>query len=489
MTQTLQCPGCHAAVAVRDDAGGTRVQCPHCEQQLVVPGFGTSSSSDDDDWLELEAPKLADVTPPASSDAVSMPADEEPLAESQSSTETDEDSGDDDLFGMELPPMAPVTPRPAIRDDPFTSLPDELPPIDLSPPAAPVAQDVEYETEFTIKCHICGSHADVTAKQSGKQIRCRDCHTPMKVPPAPRRKTPVQIDMDSAATFTFNESSATRDDRPADPYRKSASELLAEAEKVEEESPPDDLDVPKIRDWAQSTFGILAQMGVLVHWIALSLVGAMVGSIVVSVGTPILLMSLFPLGIFFAAMVLACGFTILQSVANDEDGVTDWPLTLEPMEWLAPMVFCFAAVGLVGGPAWFLASMPFGQGLTTVFLTMASIFILFPFVLLSMLDMQNILVPFSPEVGRSITRCEEAWGSFYFSAGILFFGTFMGFAVGSLSSPVANVVIAVFLGVAATFVYFALIGRLAFAIGQSVNEVPRENDIESIRDAERRGSK
>ena len=55
-------------------------------------------------------------------------------------------------------------------------------------------------------------------------------------------------------------------------------------------------------------------------------------------------------------------------------------------------------------------------------------------------------------------------------------------------SAVANLAIAVTVGVAATFVYFALIGRLAYAIGQSVNDEPMVNDIDAVREAERQQS-
>ncbi|MEM6363165.1 MAG: hypothetical protein AAF745_01980 [Planctomycetota bacterium] len=481
MTQSLQCPACKAAVTVGEDAGGQRVSCPHCDSTFVVPGSTSLASGDDDDWLSLDDPFAES---PVGPDTVrtSMPEPSVsgalPEVEPTPSANRGDDFGDD-LFDMALPSAAPPT-----QSSPSAPPSGSAQPVQTQ---SATAQSVEFETHFRITCRTCGSPIGVTAAQTGRQIKCRDCHCLITVPSPPRKKKKPQIDLDSAATFTFEESLAIREDRPADPYRKSAQDLLAEAEAVEESTPAeDDDDVPKIGEWLRSTFGILTQLGVLTHWLILSAVGGLVGGIVVGVGTDILLMSLFPLGLFFAAMTLACGFAILQSVANDEDSVDQWPLTLEPAEWISPLLLCLTAVGLTVGPVWFAASIAFEQSITTVFICMASLFVLFPFVLLSMLDMQSVFVPFSPEVGRSITRCEEAWGGFYFSAAILFFATFLIFVFASLQSAVATLVIALTTGVAATFVYFALIGRLAYAIGQSVNEKPMVNDIDSVREAERR---
>ncbi|MEP3931894.1 hypothetical protein, partial [Rhodopirellula bahusiensis] len=355
------------------------------------------------------------------------------------------------------------------------------------PPASdePVAHNVEYEENFRVRCPVCATMMNVTSAQSGKQIRCHDCHKSIKVPPAPRKKKKVVIDMDRAQSFQFNETAVTQSDRPADPFRKSAQELLAQAARVEEEEPAPDLDVPKISDWAKAVFGVFGQFSVTVHWLILSSIAAVIAFIAIASGFDAALKFLFPAGIVYGAMVLACGFTILQSVSNDEESVSDWPLTLEPMEWLAPTAFCFAAVGLTGGPGWLIGTLAFGQNLATVCLTMLSVFLLFPFVLLSMLDMQNMFVPFSPEVGRSVTRCEEAWGGFYLSAALIFFGAFLIFFMASLFPPVAAAVVCIFVGTAGTFIYFAMLGRLAKAIGQSVNDQPRDNDIDEVREAER----
>ena len=101
-----------------------------------------------------------------------------------------------------------------------------------------------------------------------------------------------------------------------------------------------------------------------------------------------------------------------------------------------------------------------------------------------MLDMNSAFVPFSPEVARSVTKCQESWGGFYFSSGLLFIGLFLGFALASNSTPAVTAVVSIVAGIGVTFSYFSMIGRLAFAIGQAVNAPPMKNEIDRTRQTE-----
>jgi hypothetical protein len=122
-----------------------------------------------------------------------------------------------------------------------------------------------------------------------------------------------------------------------------------------------------------------------------------------------------------------------------------------------------------------------GPQLLSVAVTMFSIYVLFPFVLLSMLDMNSAFIPFSSEVARSITKCEEAWGGFYFSSGALFVALFLVFATASSISPASGAVLAITCAIAGAFLYFGMIGRLAYSIGQAVNAPPRHDEVDRTR--------
>ncbi|SMP40415.1 hypothetical protein SAMN06265222_101440 [Neorhodopirellula lusitana] len=458
MPQSVQCPRCQAAVAVGDDVGGSRIGCPSCGQSFIVPGFVSQSESPGD--TSAGSPVAAGAGPVASSsDDFMLFDDEVDVVEI-----VDDVLDDDDLVAaMEVADSNPYENQPPEKKKPV------------------------YASEFKVRCPHCGTQTDTTAAKAGKQIKCRDCHSSIRVGQPPRVRPKVEMDMSTAPVFSFSPSVTTQTDRPADPFRKSADEYLAAASKVEDKEPKATFDdVPSIRDWAEAVFGIFLQVGVMAHWLVLSTIASTVAFVAIAIGHPALEMALYPAGAMFAVVVLACGFAIMQSVANEEESVTEWPVGLELSEWLAPTVFCIVAAFLASFPGLAAGGLTMGASLTTVCLTMISLFAIFPFALLSMMDMQSVFVPFSPEVGRSVTRCEEAWGGFYFSSGIIFFFTFLIFAFASGFAGPASAVVSIFVAVAAAFTYFAMLGRLAFAIGRSVNAEPKENNINEVRAAERK---
>ena len=174
-------------------------------------------------------------------------------------------------------------------------------------------------------------------------------------------------------------------------------------------------------------------------------------------------------GIFFAALVVIYGFAIMQSIANQNDSVSAWP-EADPGAWADDLVFAISAAAMAGGPIWLLITIVGGASMLGFAATLLSIFALFPFIILSMLDMRSIFVPFSPEVARSVSKSQEPWGALYLSSGLLFFALFMFVAGLSSAASAPGSAVAIFAIVGAAFCYFGMLGRLAYQIGQDVNE-------------------
>ncbi len=502
MPLALQCPRCHGSVTIADDAAGQRVQCPHCEKPFLAPGIA-ASTNDDDDWLKLDnlpkskSAKTDKPAPAKTTDNSFSGLPEFDAGEVVEITEADLVEADiEDEFRIPAPKAAPKK-RQSDDDrllaefssdlDDFTARIESPPaaraavvpgpkPMPAAPAKAAVPVAPTHASEYRVLCNICGSNSYAKAGQAGKTIKCPDCHSPMLVPPPPKIRKKVEIDIDNAESFQFEQNSLA--DRRPDPFSKSAAQFLEEASREDVINTNHKYeDQPDMKEWFKNVFGVFLDPGVVMHWIALSVLAAVPTYFILSTEASILRLALIIGGAILGGVVVSCGFAILQSVANQEDSVSEWPV-FDPFAWMGQLVVALAAAGVAFVPAWLACSMVFEPGLMTIAFTMFSVYTLFPFVLLSMLDMGSPFVPFSAEVARSVTKCQESWGGFYFSSGLLFVCLFLLLAMLSAMAPPVGAAIGIVAVIGIAFTYFSMIGRLAYSIGQAVNEPPMKNDID-----------
>lgn len=543
MPKSLQCPRCNGSVSIADNAAGKRVKCPHCEQNFLAPGIVADSSSeeDEDDWLTLsDSPVPAHPSSP-SSDSQASKTTTSPLSSKNRNTQPENETplpDDDDSFFSEssLPPIqipaASTSSSPGAGNDlsqsnastlgPDISAAEEellsqftdtsIPTADAKPPvkknaldairalgasasnigddsatntaAAPRAASVEYESEFRVTCKVCGTITYAKAVDSGKTTKCSDCYSEILIPKPPRIRKKPEIDIANAETFSLGQNNS-EERKTADPFRKSAADLLAEASRQEEDaSPPVYEDTPNVLEWVNNVFGIFKDPGVIMHWVCLSVAAAIPTALLVSIEQEslqlLLTIGMMIGGLILGGITVSCAFAILLSVANGNDQVEDWPST-DVFQWLDQLTLVLGATGLVAIPMWTICFLTNSTGLLGVALVMFSIYLLLPFILLSMLDMGSVFAPFSPELARSVSKCQEEWGGFYFSSGLLFgllflFTAMIWYLPGSLGI-VATTTLCIF----TTFAYFGMMGRLAYTIGQSVNAPPKKNDIDRSR--------
>lgn len=543
MPKSLQCPRCNGSVSIADNAAGKRVKCPHCEQNFLAPGIAADSSSeeDEDDWLTLsDSPVPAHPSSP-SSDSQASKTTTSPLSSKTRNTQPENETplpDDDDSFFSEssLPPIqipaASTSSSPGAANDlsqpnastlgPDISAAEEellsqftdtsIPTTDAKPPvkknaldairalgasasnigddsatnttAAPRAASVEYESEFRVTCKVCGTITYAKAVDSGKTTKCSDCYSEILIPKPPRIRKKPEIDIANAETFSLGQNNS-EERKTADPFRKSAADLLAEASRQEEDaSPPVYEDTPNVLEWVKNVFGIFKDPGVIMHWVCLSVAAAIPTALLVSIEQEslqlLLTIGMMIGGLILGGITVSCAFAILLSVANGNDQVEDWPST-DVFQWFDQLTLVLGATGLVAIPMWTICFLTNSTGLLGVALVMFSIYLLLPFILLSMLDMGSVFAPFSPELARSVSKCQEEWGGFYFSSGLLFgllflFTAMIWYLPGSLGI-VATTTLCIF----TTFAYFGMMGRLAYTIGQSVNAPPKKNDIDRSR--------
>ena len=524
--KSLQCPRCNGSVSVADDAAGKRVKCPHCEQNFLTPGIAPKSSDedDDDDWLTLNDSPTADTSSnpakaakppqPASTNVKASPSNDAFFADTplppikiteapqpgtfsaadDPSAGTKKNRGpaistDDEALLSQFTDTttSPTAPSPAGNSNAIDAIralgAASGTGSEIRPPRNPEAQSVEHESEFRVTCMTCGSMRYVKAADTGKTTTCNDCYSPITIPRPPKVRKQPEINIENAETFSFEQPVTAVRER--DPFQKSADDLLAEAAREEEkETSPVYADTPNVMEWLNNIFGIFKDPGVLMHWVVLSVAAAIPTALLLNIETEsmqlLLTLGMMCGGFILGAVTVSCAFAILLSVANHEERVEEWPKT-DILQWFDQLILVLAASGLAAIPIWSICFISQCPTMLSVFITMFTIYLLLPFILLSMLDMNSIFSPFSPELARSVSKCQEEWGGFYFSTGLLLIGLFLFIAVTWSMGSAIGMIASIALTIGITFTYFGMLGRLAYSIGQAVNAPAIKNDIDRSR--------
>ncbi|MEO8272179.1 MAG: hypothetical protein ABI557_20885, partial [Aureliella sp.] len=130
-------------------------------------------------------------------------------------------------------------------------------------------------------------------------------------------------------------------------------------------------------------------------------------------------------GLIFAMPMLSGGIALIESVANRQKRVTDWPgfnLFDNAGDMLAITAALLGAIipGFLIG-TW-LGGEDAGAGRIQIAGMMVSSLVLFPVFLLSMLDNGSLFAPLSTAVLNSFRGAAEAWGGYFLK-------TFIAFAI------------------------------------------------------------
>jgi hypothetical protein len=101
-----------------------------------------------------------------------------------------------------------------------------------------------------------------------------------------------------------------------------------------------------------------------------------------------------------------------------------------------------------------------------------SVLILFPFILLSMLETNSAMTPFSLKIWDGLHLAPEAWSATY-ALSLAIWGVFAAIDWASkefISVPEISSAIGALSFVAALFVYYRLLGRLAWMLATRLDE-------------------
>jgi hypothetical protein len=167
------------------------------------------------------------------------------------------------------------------------------------------------------------------------------------------------------------------------------------------------------------------------------------------------------------AYFAACCVAIVVDSANGADEITSWP-ELDFLVWLPRSFFVVDAVVYSGAPglAWFWLLSLFGA---PDWLRLSgeaiSLFVLFPIVLLSMLDNNSLVNPFSRPVWESLSISRRHWMVFFGEAALLVGAAALGGWFFAWCGQSTLLLAAAWL-VVLVMVYCRLLGRLVWACQQ-----------------------
>jgi DNA-directed RNA polymerase subunit RPC12/RpoP len=361
-------------------------------------------------------------------------------------------------------------------------------------PAQPVGKTVrpsldavdETAADYRVTCSVCGTAQYVARSAQGMKIKCPDCHSSFRAPP-PReeKKSKPRIEL-SDEELPLAPTQDHWQKAEADSQRSRTTAMLERAKRELTED-----EVERLYDEDFDTAGFVQRsMGLLFDPVAVGLMlgyGAVFAIVFAAVqfglmnsengfgrGALLIGFVVAPLaGVLFGMPMLSSALALLESVANRQPQVKEWP-GFNVFDHFGDMLAIAAALLLSSLPGGLLGLFVFSEGdfadRMRLIMAMISIYALFPIILLSILDNGSLTQPISESVLRSIRPAAEAWGAYYLKTFILFATAALAWLLllGPTNHP-AIVAIAGFLLSPLVFFTFQQLGALADGISEHLS--------------------
>ena len=374
------------------------------------------------------------------------------------------------------------------------------------PPAHVNAAHQQY---IAVVCTLCETRIHATVDQVGQQIQCPDCGRSQIVPQPPK---PV-ISSAPLLAADYKEGYAVRDEPDQPVHAKGIEEDAIELRcsvcraalplggskpgdrlfcrfcggmtvvpvKGEEQGsdaraaaqPPADWQAPppirmlwpgvlqfplypgcRSRLLALSVSGAVMMVGLA---ISSALVGEVAGAML---GVCLYVLS-FLLGLGWCVVLAASSLAILGDTSEGVDIVESWPDGMW-IDWAPTSLFVFNNLALSVVPGFLISLFPISANMVRLVLA-ASVFFLFPIIVLSMQEAASVLQFYSYPILRSLRRAWWAWGLFYVASAAVTFAAAVLIVVASII-PFVGILICIGVLLYATMIYFRLMGRLTWFI-------------------------
>lgn len=293
-----------------------------------------------------------------------------------------------------------------------------------------VSPELDAQAQYRITCKNCDTPQYVTIAQKGQTIQCPDCFIRFVVPGPPLNWKPTKAasvdNWGKGTDVRLAPIEATGAQQEVERNRQRVTDILNKAQRELDDEIDEmvgtDFDT---KGFIEKSLGFLMDPTTVMQLVLYGCYFALVFGVAqfctarVQAGDKGFALILFGAIPTLTALVclpmLSGGMALLESVANGRRRVAEWP-SFNLFENLSDILLMGAALGiamLIGLIAGGLIGRVVGSNWMILVCILGTTFLLFPVLLLSMLDNGSLFQPVSVQVFRSITGSAEAWGAYY----------------------------------------------------------------------------
>lgn len=347
-------------------------------------------------------------------------------------------------------------------------------------------------------CPRCACHLKAPATKVGRRLPCPKCGHPIKVVATEPTAAPESADDEYALkdmTYAIREPLPEEHSGPVVPVAGVPDKLSAGA-LSEDEAPSEDeeeVELPSERPkpppypMINGVLDFFVQPTAVICWASFSLT-VVIASSAAAFGASAagggrfgavaaFLMGLLAIAVAALASIAITGYlmAILQDSAAGNKVIINWP-DLVFIDWIGGSFYILVSLIIPFGVSCVLA-WPAGGIMANGWLVPVTLWLLFPIVLLSTLETQSPLLPFSPVVLQSLWLCGRTWVVFFLETCLMGAGlALLAAGVRYLGLETLGISLLAGAGVAAAMVYFRLLGRLAWVCDDRFRQEPAEDE-------------
>jgi hypothetical protein len=356
------------------------------------------------------------------------------------------------------------------------------------------------------ECPVCGTRLHAAIDHVGRKIVCPDCDRPFVVRPPPPAKRKFDPRDEAGDDYELGEAIEVPEPRVRVDYRRLEGEpdhtaAISATSRSAREQP----DAPR---WTffSGIFTLPFYSGAWQRWIALSALAIFVFFLaikaaefteiaaskafgIMAAGYAALGMTCYGLSAVFGVIwiVVAAGIclAILRDTAFGNNRIQEWPDTLLFVDWCFDSFYVINSLVLSALPLIVAAHLWEVDDLVAEPFLSASTAALFPFLLLSMLEANSPMNPFSWSVCRSLVVRWWAWGMFYIETTVILLAT--AWLIGNvwpIMKPLLAMALLAPVVVAVLLIYFRLLGRLAWCLARESARGKRPSEEAEPSDAD-----